>query len=236
MKKKKEGLVERFCMYLGRQNFASEILDYLSRFLFPQSPFGFEMAGAMPMRVLKRENESEIRRRRGLVLMAVPAGTENFHGDAPLVPHDGHTQPALKEIFPWRWLLGPLGFVLHEKEKAAAKHASAACSDPLYKGMHGAPCLFEGGTNNKCPKGTVSGWWWSYEVPGKGRIYYVDCCGGSPKHEVYCNWTNEANWCYGMGRAATKGITEYNCTLAILEADMNVVKVGSGYEVGGADQ
>jgi hypothetical protein len=236
--KKQTGIVESLCRVLGRKNFASGFLDCVSGWLFPlPTTYAYNGIGALQMpKSLKNERNKLSDIHKPILMARPPAGTENFHGPAPVVPHDPHTQPTADDTGA-SWLLNllPFGFLVHESIKKDAKHASVACSDPLYRGMHGAPCKYEGGSDNKCPKGTVSGWWWSYDVPGKGRIYYVDCCGGSPKHKVFCNWTNEYNWCQVFGKAQARGISDYNCTLAILEADMKVKKVGAGYEVEGVD-
>jgi hypothetical protein len=236
---KQTNLVEKLCQFLGRNNFASEFLDYVSSWLFPlPTAFANSSFGAMPMpKFRKNEKDIILEMQKPIMMARPPSGTENFRGAAPTKPHEAHDQPApaapnINPMISWIPIIGP---ILHYGIKKAAEHASVPCSDPLYRGMHGAPCKFEGGSDNKCPKGTVSGWWWSYEVPGKGRIYYVDCCGGNPTHTVFCNWSAEPNWCMGLGKAAAQGIYEYNCTLAILEADLNVKAVGSGYEVVGVD-
>lgn len=232
--KKQEGIIERLCKYLGRQNLATGLLDFIGNRMFPQTQFAYGGISSALIPTNKQESLNDSLSK-PLLMARPPAGTENFRGPAPTSPHKGHTQPApitLPTLLSFIPIIGP---VLHQEAKTASQHASKACADPLYKGMHGAPCKYEGGSDNKCPKGTVSGWWWSYEVPGKGRIYYVDCCGGSPTHSVFCNWSSEPNWCYGYGKAQAAGIGKYNCTLAILEADMKVKAVGSGYEVEGVD-
>lgn len=231
MKNNKKGIIERLCQYLGRQNFASDFLDYFAGRMFSTPAFAYGGLGEMPTTARQKNNIKDILPAAKPILMArPPSGAANFRGDAPTRPHNSHEQPSPDVTYiPW---LGP---VIHAMRKAKAAHASKACSEPLYRGMHGAPCKFEGGSDNKCPKGTVSGWWWSYEVKGKGRIYYVDCCGGTPKHTVFCNWSAEPNWCSGLGKAQAAGIFQYNCTLAISEADMKVKQVGSNYEVEGVD-
>ena len=232
---KKEGLIERFCQLLGRQNFASDFLDNLLGFIFPPSPFA--VASGIPMTGLRKTNRRDILGKRGQLLMArPPAGTENFHGPAPVAPHTPHgfEEPTRTT---WEWLFGDSAAHARGKTRArtSQSHSRAPCSNPMYQGMHGRPCAHGSGTDNMCPIGTVSGWWWSYEVPRLGRIYYVDCCGGRNSSDVWCNWSNEDNWCFGLGRAQSRGISDYNCTLAILEADMNVVAVGTSWEVIGVD-
>lgn len=244
-KKNKTGFVEKLCQFLGRNNFASEFLDYVSSWLFPPpTAMAYHGSVRMPVPNFPKDHADKFLGKQKPIMMArPPSGTENFRGNAPTSPHAGHTQPSpvtSPSLLSFVPIIGPL---LHRSLKEASQHASKACADPLYRGMHGAPCKFEGGTDNKCPKGSVSGWWWAYEVPGKGRIYYVDCCGGNPTHAVFCNWTSEPNWCVGYGKASPLNIQDYNCTLAILESDMKVkaVTVGSGsssytnYEVEGVD-
>jgi hypothetical protein len=125
-----------------------------------------------------------------------------------------------------------------------------ACAEPRYRGMHGRPCRFAGGTDTRCPKGTVSGWFWKYRTPA-GVFYYVDCCGATPGGQaVWCTWVDEQNWCLGYGGgwssfdllkslrswsivagdgrhglAAAKKQPQYGCTLTISETDLVVAKV-----------
>jgi hypothetical protein len=239
---KRKGIIERLCYYLGRQNFASDFLDTISNWLFLQPVPAFNGFG-LPSNSKLPKHKTDNDWNKGTALMmsrptAWHAGSDGRQANpTPLEPNKGTPRP--ETIIPWRWLIGPLGWFWHEDaKKEAKKHAPAPCSDMKYHGMHGQPCKFAGGTDNKCPKGTVSGWFWAYEVPGLGRIYYVDCCGTSgDKSDVWCNWSSEPNWCMVYGRAQNQGVSKYNCTLAISESDMNVVDLGGGkYEVGGVDQ
>lgn len=96
---------------------------------------------------------------------------------------------------------------------------STECNKLRYHGMHGTPCEYNGGSERKCPANTVSGYWWTYDVPGLGVVYFVDCCGGE-NHEmassvsVWCSWSNEQNWCGGRGKNI------YTCTIALTHAEL----------------
>jgi hypothetical protein len=100
-----------------------------------------------------------------------------------------------------------------------SRHNTRECRKPRYRGMHGSPCVFHGGSDTQCPGGTVPGAYWSYTVDGIGEVYYVDCCGGDDNSNslfvhIFCGWTNEDNWCYG------KGNNIYTCTLALTDAEL----------------
>jgi hypothetical protein len=179
----------------------------------------------------------------GPLLMATgPQLDATYHGGAPAtpaqpstdrVPYDAGDRPGI-----WDFIWHPFDHA-RRKQEYDRTHTRAACNEAQYHGMHGRPCKYEGGSDTKCPSGTVSGWFWSYDVPGLGRVYYVDCCGGgTPSNRVWCNWTSENNWCMVWGNAANQSppITKYFCTLAIREANMQTVDLGGGrYQVAGVD-
>jgi len=102
----------------------------------------------------------------------------------------------------------------------ASPHSSE-CNKLRYRGMHGTPCEYNGGSERKCPPDTISGYWWTYDVPGLGVVYFVDCCGGA-NHEmassvsVWCSWSNEPNWCGGRGKNI------YTCTIALTHAELTL--------------
>jgi hypothetical protein len=79
----------------------------------------------------------------------------------------------------------------------------------------------------------VSGWFWKYHT-AVGTIYYVDCCGKKIQSDVWCNWSNEVNWCM-IGRAAAQNRTTYGCTLAIPETLMTTAEEGGTWVVVGVD-
>ncbi|MGI8638679.1 MAG: hypothetical protein ACR2MG_01820 [Pyrinomonadaceae bacterium] len=236
---KRQGVIKSLCLYLGRQNIASDFLDYISSWLFLQPAFAFSGNGKFPLPKYKEKTEEKLAKSKP-VMMARPTAPHNGMDGRAAPTTGGAHRGALRseEVSPWRVIFGLPGIIWHlvEKDKAG-KHKTAPCSDPKYRGMHGQPCKFAGGSDTKCPSGTTSGWFWSYEVPSFGRIYYVDCCGaGGSASDVWCEWTSEPDWCNGWGRAANNGISGYNCTLAILEVDMNVVDLAGGkYEVRGVD-
>ena len=173
MNKVKVGIIERFCMYLGRHHIVSDFLDYFSQFLFTPSQLAFSGLGGMPISLKKKANDSDILGHKGQILMSrPPGGSDNFHGNARTTPSHKHGYDDEPTRGFWEWLFGD--GVAHDRlknrDKASQKHSPAPCSDVKYRGMHGRPCLFAGGTDNMCPKGSVSGWWWSYEVPVIGRV------------------------------------------------------------------
>ena len=96
---------------------------------------------------------------------------------------------------------------------AHAPGSATSCNHLRYRGMHGTPCKYEGGSLTKCPAGTTAGGYWIYKVPHFGDIYYVDCCGKMPLQAVFCGWTNEDNWCLNAGGML------YTCTLALKASD-----------------
>jgi hypothetical protein len=242
-RKNRQGILERFCQFLGRQHFASDFLDAISNWLLLQQAFAFDGNYNFGLPIRKAKTVDKLAGPQ-IVQMARPTqwhnGADPNGRTAPSVP-GGTNQgaPRSESIFPWRYIVGPLGWFWHERAKSQAKKNPTVvpCSDAKYHGMHGQPCKFAGGSDTKCPVGTTSGWFWAYDVPSLGRMYYVDCCGiGGSASDVWCEWTSEPDWCNGWGRAHNKGISGYNCTLAIPEADMNVVDLGGGnYEVGGVD-
>jgi hypothetical protein len=166
---------------------------------------------------------------------------ENHHGAAPSAPAQASTDTVINNTGDrpgvWDIIFHPLDHEQHKRSWDTA-HTVHGCSEARYHGMHGRPCKYEGGSDSKCPAGTFSGWYWSYDCPGVGKVYYVDCCGGgTPTNSVWCNWTQEANWCLGYGRAArqTPPNMKYFCTLSILDRDMRTTAVPGGFEVVGAD-
>jgi len=171
--------------------------------------------------------------------MTTPPNAPTHRGTAPSTPQgtqqDSVTSPNRPDDPPW-WA-GFWRWVLHfrEKEEADRKAGNHGCEDVRYHGMHGRPCRFAGGSDLRCPRGTTSGWFWSYDTPA-GRIFYVDCCGGTPQGTVWCNWSQEPNWCSAWGRAANASISTYNCTLAIPDSLMKTRDLGGGkFEVVGVD-
>jgi hypothetical protein len=176
------------------------------------------------------------------VHMAIGPMPENHHGNAPNSPEAPNQDYVVNDTGDrpgwWNWLWHTSGEHDRSKREWDAKHSVHGCLDPKYHGMHGRPCKFEGGSDTKCPSGTVSGWYWSYDCPGVGKVYYVDCCGSRPLQKtVWCNWTQEANWCLGLGRAARQAppAERYVCTLSILDRDMRTTAVPGGFEVVGVD-
>jgi hypothetical protein len=215
--------VRRLCDRLGRQTFTSGFLDWVASWFLPQA--------SQPLAMRPPVGEASL----GLTaLMAqgpltTPPQSPTYHGTAPTTPGDPNQDNVRADDRPgifsaiWHWFSG----TSHQAKKDQADRLAGkdGCQDPRYHGMHGRPCRFAGGTDLKCPPGTTSGWFWSYDTPA-GRIFYVDCCGGTPQGAVWCNWTQETNWCVGWGRASQAGITAYNCT-----RDLG----GGRYEVVGVD-
>jgi hypothetical protein len=225
----------RFCALLGRPHALSGFLDWVGRWLIPPPP---RVAYAGPGRPAAGAGGPPLPFEP--MLMATGPATDGPAPPAPTTPHEGHDiqvdEPSgWSKAWEFIWSWG--GTTHHDQKKKDAQHAKAACSESKYHGMHGRPCKYAGGADTKCPAGTVSGWFWRYNTPA-GVIYYVDCCGSgaATANKVWCNWSNEINWCLGAGRASAKGISHYFCTLAIPDADMKVVTTGTGgYEVAGVD-
>ena len=200
-----QSIIVDLCTFLGRHNVWSRWLDRCAGWILITTPAAAPAIG--PPRYL----------------MGSGPGTDDEGSvlPAPASPHAGPTGSYEQPDDSW-WLARLLNW-------SKTVHASTACSEAKYHGMHGTPCRFAGGTDLKCPSGTVSGWFWRYKT-SVGVIYYVDCCGKNPTSGApWCNWTNEPNWCLG-GKAAARGISQYTCTLTIPAASMRVN--GSGQIIG----
>ena len=232
--RRQSGLIKRFCDRLGRQNLASKFLDRIARWVVPlPQDMGLVAAGSMyaPSR---RDGGDDLRKLIHSPFLAQGPGLNwTDHGDAPTTPHDaavGAATITVNTVSWWDRLWGDVDTV----RKASG---TELCAPDRYHGMHGTPCLYAGGSDLKCPKGTVSGWFWSYKT-AVGVYYYVDCCGGKPiAGDVWCGWTSESNWCGAFGRTHNTGASEkYNCTLAIPSALMQTTALSSTeFEVVGVD-
>lgn len=228
------------CQFLGRQTHFASVLDYIASWIVPLPPPahgavaggpGLTVDGrpGLPPHVMAMASGPDTR--------TVTPNTDDwtFRGDVPTSPHSSHSgehrKMAVLYDAPW-WKFWEEDIVTATVERGAD-----ICKQDKYKGMHGSPCQFAGGSDLRCPRGTVSGWFWSYRTPA-GVYFYVDCCGGTPRsNPVWCNWTSESNWCFGGGRTQnTGGSTEYNCTLAIPDRLMMTRGVpGKRPEVVGVD-
>ncbi len=227
--------IRQFCLRLGRQTRFSNLLDWVAArtVRLPARPhLAFATSGA---------NDTHTLIHAPMQMATGPGAVDAAYvRPAPAKPHadpEGGSGPWTPTESMLDFFLGPLAIIAHQIRKSAANtaHAKAACAPEQYHGMHGSPCAHAGGSDLKCPPGTVSGFWWTYKTK-LGVIYYVDCCGGTQKGTVWCNWSEENNWCYGAGRAANQGASqEYNCTLAIPDALMKTAMVGSGVEALGVD-
>jgi hypothetical protein len=228
---------EQFCRYLGRRIALARLLDRVARWIVPLPPplqagaaaGGSRANSGLPAHIVAMATGPETR--------TVTPNTDDwtFRGDAPTAPHGAHGGEHRKTrvIYdaPW-WKFWETDIVTTNVERGAD-----ICRQDKYRGMHGTPCLYAGGSDIHCPRGTVSGWFWSYRTPA-GVYFYVDCCGGAPgANSVWCNWTSENNWCFGGGRTQnTGGSTTYNCTLAIPDSLMVTKLVpGKRPEVVGVD-
>jgi hypothetical protein len=237
---KEQGLVGRFCGLMGRQHFAARFLDWVMQWIVPFTPRpAFGVVGAIPVGSKDWPQSEAQSLGDGLLLMAnlASGSPDPSRGLAPSTPHAPHAGRDPNRPGFWSWLWSSSADHNRRKTVADQRHATTSCADPKYRGMHGRPCKFAGGSDNRCPRGTTSGWFWSYET-SVGRVYYVDCCGGTPdtNNNVWCNWTEEPDWCLHWGRAHNNRVTGYNCTLAILDADMRTVQPSPGvYEVSGVD-
>lgn len=229
-------ITERFCTYMSRHHPLARLGDVIGDLLLsPRLQPALAGHGSSP-RPSRRESMSQVH-------MAIGPMPENNHGPAPNVPTQSSNDSFVNDTGDrpgwWNWLWHSAGDHDRAKRSWDKAHTTHGCSDPQYHGMHGRPCKFEGGSDNKCPAGTFSGWYWTYDCPGVGKVYYIDCCGGgTPKNSVWCNWTQETNWCIGYGKAAqqTPAVDKYFCTLSVLDRDMRTTAVPGGqYEVVGVD-
>ena len=206
-----EGLIKRFCDFLGWQTCFSGFLDWVAGWLVPHYPplapagVGPLVPGSQPQ---GQPEGSDLRGLLGNLMMSGTKSLEHTRGDTDV---GGTAWKAPTK--PWK-----------------ASDTPKECNEDILRGMHGEPCNHAGGYLNYCPKGTVSGWFWKYEVSGK-IIYYVDCCSDKPrKHKVVCNWSKEVNWCEYPGKALKQHRTKYYCTLALEKRDLVISKDAAGDE------
>jgi hypothetical protein len=234
-----DDVVIRFCNFLGRQTAASGALDWVASWFLPRVRWG---AGVLPA---GGATGPDIWLAKGPY--ATPGSNcPTCRDKAPDTPGKPNRDDVQAEDRPGLW-----SRIVHwwrgtshqaKKDQADRMAGKGGCDDPKYHGMHGRPCRFAGGSDLKCPPGSKSGWFWSYETP-VGRIFYVDCCGGTPKGSVWCNWTSEADWCVSLGQTFGRWMVEggydrdaYNCTLAIPDSQMETQDVGGGkFKVVGVD-
>jgi len=228
-------LVRRACDWLGRQNRFSSFLDWAASWAVPTAPHLILSAPGVG-------DTPEARWMRP-VLMATGPDLDITDGglvrDAPSTPHlsqgayDVNQDPAQPGYSGAPRTSSGTALGAHDRSKWQARmdHSPTACNEDKYKGMHGRPCKYAGGTDAKCPTGTLAGWFWRYKTP-VGVYYYVDCCGKKVISNVWCNWTSEANWCIAAGSnhgyAAKRALTDdtwetYTCTLAIPDGHMKTV-------------
>jgi hypothetical protein len=228
-------VIEQFCGFMSRSHGLGRIGDFVGDLILsPGVQTALAGSGAVPRMPRSRAWTT--------VHMAIGPMPENNHGAAPASPGEANQDTVINDTGDrpgwWSWIWHNSREHNRAKREWDEKHTIHGCMEAQYHGMHGRPCKFEGGSDTKCPTGTTSGWYWSYDCPGVGKVYYVDCCGDRPLNKtVWCNWTNEANWCLFYGRAAlqTPAPTRYVCTLAILDRDMRTQAVPGGYEVVGVD-
>jgi hypothetical protein len=204
--------VKRFCAWMGRENFLSQPLDWISRWAvnLPEP-----LAWSVPQ---------------GFQLPDMRGGKDPVQG--PVMFLDFITRGVERAVN----ALEEVGSEVQRRVREAAKEAGKAtpaanpCKEEKYSGMHGSPCKYNSGSDVKCPVGTISGYWW-VRTTKVGEIYYVDCCGGTQTSSVWCDNSAEPNWCLG-GKAAKAGRTKYTCTLALPKSQ---VKLDSNYELVGVD-
>lgn len=218
-----DDLVARACQRLGRQNAFSAFLDWVACWAVPAAP--------------------------RLVLAGPGFGTRTQ--DLITGPMRMASGPDL-EITDGGTIKG-VAATPHTPTPDDLAHATNQCAPDKYHGMHGRPCNYLGATDKgftdlKCPPGTTAGWFWRYKTKD-GVYYYVDCCGKTIAGSIWCNWSNEADWCIAAGDnhgyAAHHGgdRQKYTCTLAIPDRLMKTAKdsISSGgktievYHVVGVD-
>jgi hypothetical protein len=256
MKRRGETLIKRFCDYMGRPHFAARLIDWIAiPWILPPDALP-EFVGVSGLRRPVPPDDVEDELRRSEPMAIVGPGAEDHHwppsNRKPCTRSDGTSEVSDDNIpedrakqladRPGFWSRLFHSTPEHNKRKANwdATHFHHVCNDDLYYGMHGRPCKFEGGSDTKCPVGTVSGWFWSYDCPNIGKVFYVDCCSKNDlptTSRVYCNNSCEVSWCWGNGRAHHTGNMEhYICTLSILDIAMRTRDLGGGsYEVDGVD-
>jgi hypothetical protein len=220
-RRKIDELVKRFCDWLGRPHFATGFLDWLAGWLVRPRP----VAGGAGPRPPNLAPADPADLWPPILMMAGTTRPECTQGDV----NDGGRGPTAPT---WPWL--EHGHVEAGDSVSAAVLAEnkRKCRFWRLTGMHGRPCRYvHGGSDVKCPPGTVGGWFWKYDVPAYGTIYYVDCCGKVATEEIWCNWSKEENWCQ-MGEAAQMaaagtiaiedGVALYTCTLALQRKDFTI--------------
>jgi hypothetical protein len=241
MQQRREPMIKRFCDYMGRQHAIARLAERIARWLLPPTA-GPALAGAgWPMQPGTRREDSM--RPKPMAMATGPYTQINYKGKAPDNPIAPEEMDDTKYTGGWWDRPGAWDNYWHHAGHAQRKadydraHTFHACQDDKFHGMHGKPCKYAGGTDIKCPKGTTSGWFWSYDCPNIGRVFYVDCCGSlTVSDRTWCGWTKEDDWCQYFGKAANAGITGYVCTVAIPDAAMKTVEVSPGkLEVVGVD-
>jgi hypothetical protein len=222
-----DGLVKWFCDRMGRRHALADFLDRVARWLLPPPPqLAAGGVGALPAAgasveapapdvteplVVRYDDDGS----KGWAKREHRRGDANPGGKGPKAPtypwfNHGYVDPA-----------DPPPFDVADSKKQ--------CRFYRLTGMHGRPCRsipHAGGSDTKCPTGTVGGWFWKYDVPAYGTVFYVDCCGKSIAGGVWCNWSKEANWCVTGKAASTPGLEMdgttplYTCTLALLASEI----------------
>src|SRR5262249_19058960 len=228
----------------------SGFLDWIARWIVPPPRLAFSGVGAAPTAQGASELPDQSPEHPGPQIVMMDdslRGTRWGKGDdnpgghgppAPPKPWHEHGYPD-----PTSGPAPPAAFIAESKKK---------CNYYRLEGMHGRPCRSlpgAGGSDTKCPTGTVSGWFWKYDVPAYGTVYYVDCCGKSISGGVWCNWSKEQNWCV-IGKASHRNDIEwevdpstnqrsaplYTCTLALLACEFKWhMDPGMGSVVDGVD-
>jgi hypothetical protein len=232
--------IRQFCDWLGRHNRLSALLDRVASWLVPTLPLAMSGVGPIPagLRASGPPSAEELPIPTTLAMDDSLRGTRWSKGDAS---PGGKGPPAP----PRPWLTHGYADPSDSPSAADIAEAKKKCNFYRLEGMHGRPCRSipgAGGSDTHCPTGTLSGWFWKYDVPAYGTVYYVDCCGKTIVGGVWCNWSKEQNWCV-TGKAANTpglemdpsapGIPLYTCTLALLAKEFHY-DTSSG-EVTGVD-
>jgi len=107
------------------------------------------------------------------------------------------------------------GTLLFEAPPASAQ----SCNDWIRCGMGGCLCSCRGGSDSRCPDGTVPGteaWYACCYDRARNKVWYVrytDCCANTPPpscpSNCYCDNAAQPSWCGTAGKYVV-------CTRAVI--------------------
>jgi len=140
--------------------------------------------------------------------------------ETPMLPRPSAlsgTDPSTRR----RWLRRFLGFLLGTASLFADPPSTNAqsCSDWFRCGMAGCLCSCRGGSDSRCPPGTVNGtsaWYACCYDRARNKVFFVrytDCCSNTQPPACpsgcFCSQSAQPSWCGSAG-------TYVVCTRAVL--------------------